>query len=304
MNAMTCSWVAVVAALAIGLNIQSASAPSTGNPLNIKWNHGSDPCGDNTDPQFQIHQYDADTYILRENKCTSRHAPFSYLFFGEVRALLFGTGANPDNKDEKLQIRKYVDQAIAEWLAENGRQEVDLVVAHLHNHYDHHEGDDQFADRDNTVVIEPNLAAVKAFFRFNNWPEANGQFDLGGRSLSIIPIPGHTDDSIAVYDPDTQLLLTGDSFYPGELFFEDFASYQRSIDKLVQFSAEQAISHILGTHIEITNTPGEEYGRKYEPDEHPLQLTVPDLIELRDVILAMGTTPKTEYRDHFYINPR
>ncbi len=303
MKAMSYSWVAATV-LVLGLNIQTSQAQSAQGPLDIKWNHGSDPCSDDTDPQFQIVRYDANTYILRENKCISRHAPFSYLFFGSEKAILIGTGANPDNKEQKLQIRKFVDEAIDRWLGENDREQIDLVVAHFHNHYDHHEGDAQFADRKNTVVVEPNLTAVNAFFKFENWPHENVQFDLGGRSLTIIPIPGHTDDSITVYDPDTQLLMTGDSFYPGELFFEDFASYQSSIDKLVKFAEKHPISHILGTHVEITNTPREEYGRGYEPDEHPLQLTVDDLIELRDVIFAMGDTPKTEFRDHFYINPR
>jgi len=233
MNAMRYTLAVAIAALALGLNLPSVSAQ---NPLDKKWNHGSDPCTDNTDPQFQILRYDANTYILRENKCTSRHAPFSYLFFGEDKAILFGTGANPDNKEDELQIRKFVDQAIDQWRTENDRTEIDLVVAHFHNHYDHHEGDAQFADRENTVVVEPNLTAIKTFFEFTDWPGANVSFDLGGRSLTIIPIPGHTDDSIAVYDADTQLLLTGDSFYPGELFFEDFANYQRSIEKLVQLS--------------------------------------------------------------------
>ena len=50
--------------------------------------------------------------------------------------------------------------------------------------------------------------------------------------------------------------------------------------------------------------PGEEYGRKYEPNEHVLEMTVANLIQLRDMAFAMGETPKTEHRDDFYINPR
>ena len=124
MNTMRYTLAVAIAALALGLNLPSVSAQ---NPLDKKWNHGSDPCTDNTDPQFQILRYDANTYILRENKCTSRHAPFSYLFFGEDKAILFGTGANPDNKEDELQIRKFVDQAI-----DHFERAVELVLAAGH----------------------------------------------------------------------------------------------------------------------------------------------------------------------------
>jgi len=32
--------------------------------------------------------------------------------------------------------------------------------------------------------------------------------------MDIVPIPGHTDDSIALYDHRTGILLTGDTVYP------------------------------------------------------------------------------------------
>src|SRR5882757_4312058 len=46
-------------------------------------------------------------------------------------------------------------------------------------------------------------------------------FDPGGRVLRVTGIPGHDERSIAVYDPWTGFLVTGDSVYPGRLYVRD-----------------------------------------------------------------------------------
>ena len=44
-------------------------------------------------PDWQIHEYNPNLYILRESGCTNYEKPFLYLFFGSERALLVDTGA-------------------------------------------------------------------------------------------------------------------------------------------------------------------------------------------------------------------
>lgn len=82
----------------------------------------------------------------------------------------------------------------------------------------------------------------------------------------------------------TQLLLTGDSVYPGRLYVEDWPAFTATIDRLLEFCATRPVSHVLGCHIEMTTTPGKDYliGSTYQPDEPPLQLTVDHLRALRD----------------------
>ena len=41
--------------------------------------------------------------------------------------------------------------------------------------------------------------------------------DLGGRTLTVIPAAGHSEDSIALYDKDNRILFTGDFIYPAGL---------------------------------------------------------------------------------------
>lgn len=43
-------------------------------------------------------------------------------------------------------------------------------------------------------------------------------FDLGGRSIRVYHTPGHSNDSLMLYDEANKILFTGDTFYPGALY--------------------------------------------------------------------------------------
>jgi hypothetical protein len=49
-------------------------------------------------PSFQVHEYNADFYILRGSGCLHAEKPFLYLLFGSKRALLFDTGAGGESR--------------------------------------------------------------------------------------------------------------------------------------------------------------------------------------------------------------
>ncbi len=283
---------------------EHAAVPVETGSLDVKWIHGSDPCSGNTGPQFQVHRYAANTYILRQNKCDSRHAPFSYLLFGEERAILFDTGAELDSGGGNNGLKKVVEDIFAEWSAEQGRAIPPLTVAHYHGHFDHFYADPEFRADENTIVVGTGPENVEKFFGITDWPNKTVFYDLGNRNLTVIPIPGHTEDSITIYDPWTHFLLTGDSVYPGTLFIPDWMSFKQSINKLASFANEHPISYILGTHIEMTTTPDQDYSGTYEPNEHALQLGVEHLWELRDSLEALGDTPIKKIHDDFIIFPR
>ena len=97
--------------------------------------------------------------------------------------------------------------------------------------------------------------------------------------LDIIPIPGHQQASIAVYDKQTRVMLTGDSFYPGRLYIGDWPAFVASTQRLVDFTKLHPVAMLLGNHIEMTDTPGIDYptGTTYQPNEHRLPLQVAQL---------------------------
>ncbi len=298
--------------VAVGLgqigNTMEIGPVETGS-LDVKWIHGSDPCNNNNDPYFQVHRYAENTYILRQNKCVSRHSPFSYLLFGEDRAILFDTGAIPDSSEEadvkeKNGLKQIIDDVIENWSAEQNRERPHLTVAHFHNHVDHLYADPQFEDDDSVVVVGTGAEAVAEFFGVSDWPSDTATFELGNRTLTVIPIPGHTEDSITIYDPWTQFLLTGDSVYPGYIFIPDWAELTKSVNRLVDFSDDHPVSYILGTHIEMTTSPGVGYGGTYQPNEHVLQLETKHLLELRDSLVELAGAPAEKVHDDFIIVPR
>jgi hydroxyacylglutathione hydrolase len=106
--------------------------------------------------------------------------------------------------------------------------------------------------------------------------------------------------SIAIYDPRTAVLLTGDTLYPGRLYVTDFPSFEASVARLIQFSEGKPVAQVLGNHIEQTSTPFLDYpvGTMYQPNEHELALTRGTLLELGDAVRSMhGTVKRLCMRD-------
>jgi len=264
--------------------------------LDVRWNYGA-----TGEPPVQVHGYDPHTYVLRQSKATNYEAPFLYLLFGNERAILLDTGATKDAG--VFPLRETVDGLVDAWLASNPREDYQLVVAHTHAHGDHVAGDGQFERRPNTTVVPHEPEAVGAFFGFSSWPAEVVRYDLGGRVLDVTGIPGHQPASIAIFDPWTGFLLTGDTVYPGRLYALDFPSFAASLDRLVEFAAARNVTHVMGCHIEMTGKPGRDYplGSKYQPDEPPLQMTVAQLVAVRDAARAASGKPGVHTCDDFII---
>ena len=275
--------------------------------LKTKWIHGSEPCSTNRDAPFEIRQYNDSTFVLRENKCINYEAPFIYLLFGEDQAFLLDSGAAPRaDSGVAFPIRETVQKIVVDWLNKRGKVGITLVVAHSHAHGDHRGGDSQFEHQPNTRVVGTRPTDVQEFFGIKEWPTQQVPFDLGGRVLDIIPIPGHDAASIAVYDRQTRLLLTGDTVYPGRLYIQDWPAFKASIERLAIFVRTHEVSHVLGAHIEMSDTPGKDYPVRttYQPEEHPLPLSPAHILELFSATSKMGDTPFRETHDSFILYPR
>jgi glyoxylase-like metal-dependent hydrolase (beta-lactamase superfamily II) len=266
--------------------------------LDVRWIHGTKR-GD--EPPIQVHRYEEHTYLLRQSKTVSFEAPFLYLLFGNDRAILFDTGATKE--PDRFPLRKTVDGIISAWLLANPRERYELVVAHTHAHGDHIAGDGQFADRADTTVVGTDLDAVRSFFGFAAWPGEVVPYDLGGRVLDVTGIPGHHPTSLAVFDPWTGFLLTGDTVYPGRLYGFDMPTFLASMDHLVDFAGQRPVTHVMGCHIEMSRTPGRDYpmGTRYQPDEPPLQMSVAQLAAVRDAAHAAAAAPGVHVHDDFIV---
>ena len=266
-------------------------------PLFEPWINGTAPA----EPLMQVQRYDADTWVIRQSVKTNFEAPFLYLLFGKDRVLLLDTGAGG------LKVRPTIDGVIDGWLKARHRTSIPLVVAHSHSHGDHRMGDIEFVDRPDTIVVGLTPAEVAAFFKIAEWPHDIAKFDLGGRVLDVIPTPGHHPAHIMVFDEQTRLLLSGDTLYPGRLYVpaNDFSDYRASIERVVAFTKDRRVSHVLGAHIEMTSSPGKDFSQAApeHPNEHALELPYSDLLELQTAVRKMGDLVAKDVHDDFIVFP-
>jgi len=269
---------------------------------NVKWIHGSPDCKTNTEAPIQIFKYNSNTWILRQNKCVNYEAPFMFVLMGEEKALLMDTGATEDSLI--FPLHHVVDSLMRNFYA-GQFSKIEVIVAHTHSHGDHHAADSQFKGKSNVKLVGLTVTDVQEFFNISGWPVQLQEYDLGKRKIDLIPIPGHQKASIAFYDRETGLLFSGDTFYPGRLYVEDWQAFGLSIKRLVNFSMEHEVKSFIGNHIEMTNAAGKDYpiGTTYQPEEHGLLLSVRNLEQLHESLIKLGDTVRRITLDDFIVYP-
>jgi glyoxylase-like metal-dependent hydrolase (beta-lactamase superfamily II) len=245
--------------------------------MDVRWNEGSEDCAKNPQPPIQVHRYNAETFILRENLCATYEAPFIYLLIGKTKALLIDTGAVGDAKIMPLA------QTVFSLLPNDGSR-LPLMVVHTHGHLDHRSGDDQFRTLPDVEVVPTDLESVKSRLGIADWPNGIGQIDLGDRVIDIIPTPGHYRSHVAYYDRQTALFFSGDFLLPGRLLIEDTNADLASARRVVEFVEQRPITYVLGAHIELDESGNVFLGARHHPNERPLQLTKQDLLALPGIV--------------------
>lgn len=150
-------------------------------------------------------------------------------------------------------------------------RERDIVAVASHAHYDHVGGYHEFSQRlihpaEADIVTAPNAentvwapyarsgvleALPRAGYDIENYAvqaapptrliEEGDEIDLGDRMLKVFHLPGHSPGSIALYEPDTRTLFTGDVIYDGPLFdhlyHSDVKAYLESMARLREIPA-------------------------------------------------------------------
>jgi len=293
----------LIATLSLCVCLQASEPDGAGlkpGTLPAKWMTGGPNCL--AIPDWQVHEYNEDFYILRESGCIHYEKPFLYLIFGEDKALLEDTGAGD------VKTAPFVMELLAKWAKKKNHAPVSLVVIHSHGHGDHTAGDKQFQGVPNVQFVAATPPEIQKAAGIGKWPEELGKIDLGGRVIDVVPIPGHNDASIALYDRVTGNFMTGDSLYPGRLYVPeaDIPAYTASAKRMADFVMDHPIAHVLGTHIEQAKTANVDYprGTLYQPEEHVLELTRAHVLELNDAFIRMKGKPVTMILPEFSVVPR
>lgn len=255
--------------------VMTSAARADAPVFDAHWDPGAEDCSKQAHPPLEVYRYDARTYVIREDLCSTWEAPFIYLLIGDERALLIDTG---DVADPKLM--PLADTVLA-LLPQHDGKRLPLTVVHSHTHLDHRAGDPQFQGLADVQVVPAQLPSVKKFFGFTHWPEGVTQFNLGDRIVDVLPAPGHNPAHLLFYDRVTDLLFSGDFLLPARLIVDDIDAYRASARRVMEFLRERPVSYVLGGHIE-EDRAGRLYDwqSSYHPDERALPLAKSDVMAL------------------------
>ncbi len=213
------------------------------------------------DPWFEVYKVAPAVFAIYEPHQSEE--TISYLILGDTRALLFDTGMGIGD------LRHVV----------RGLTQLPLVVLNSHTHNDHVGDNWQFSTVEgmNTAFTRGNARGSrkdaqaeiapgeicgglpKGFdakhyatrpWTMTSFTHDGDRIDLGGRVIEVVATPGHTPDSITLWDRAHGLLFTGDTYYPGPIWLyrpeTDLAAYAASIRRLAALTPK--LTMVLGAH--------------------------------------------------------
>ena len=228
------------------------------------------------DDYFTIDELAPGTYAIGETRYAQQN--FNYLLVGSHTALLFDAG--PGVRDLRPVVRSLTD--------------LPLIFLPSHFHYDHVGNGIDFARR--AVVDLPylrdrsdgnelklkeleHLGPVEGFaiptWTVDHWWAPGQIVDLGDRLITVVHTPGHSPESISLYDVTNGLMLSGDYLYEGPLY----AFVPGSSLEAYLATAER----LLATYPE----PMTYYGAHRSNPPGPPKLGQADLVALSDTLRAV-----------------
>lgn len=214
-----------------------------------------------SDSWFRVYQVAQGVFAIYEPHQSEE--TISYFILGHTRAMLFDTGMGIGN------LRNVTRRITS----------LPVVVLNSHTHNDHvgdnwqfdtvYSMDTDFSRKNAQGSREDAQAEVQdgqicgilpigfdraAYvtrpWKIAAWVHDGDRIDLGGRSLAILSTPGHTPDSICLFDQANGLLFTGDTFYPGTIWLyrpeTDLAAYDASVRRLAALAPQVRL--VLGAH--------------------------------------------------------
>lgn len=222
---------------------------------------------------------------------------WNYLIEGQHAALLFDTG--PGVRDISVVVKALT------------RLPVTAMPSHMH--FDHTGNLNRFADI--AMADLPVLRACESHGMFHaterlflgsregmvwnpvkvsRWVPVGQRIDLGGRSLEVIHTPGHSPDSISLFDRYANILFAADFVYPGPLYAQipgaDLGDY---------LAAATELAALIGSKTRLFCAHGapDTEGRHRAPELHKSDIS--DLVDSLTKLRASGLRP-----DKWPINAR
>ncbi|MEQ1681360.1 MAG: MBL fold metallo-hydrolase [Nitrospira sp.] len=196
------------------------------------------------DDWYAIEAIDTQTFAINEPKSSQYNT--SYLIIGDKRAVMFDSGSGerlPGSRSMREVAEQYTDKPIT------------LILSHFH--YDHIYDAATFDGI--TLIDRPEIrTSIKSeVFTISPWESldmesrllkvaamiADGDvIDLGGRTLALLNLPGHTSESVALFDKSRNQVFTGDFIYRhlgGIIAFapgSDLVAYKANSTRLLQLT--------------------------------------------------------------------
>lgn len=159
------------------------------------------------------HQIDENTWRIEDVFVRS------FLLTGEEKALLIDTGATEDNIDELVK--------------EITSLPVELITTHADP--DHIRGHGKFE----WTYMHPYEEEVYRSFGGQgavHYVKAGDVIDLGGRTVKVVELPGHTAGSIGLLDVERRVFFAGDAIQNSHIHMyeerRDLPKFKESLEKL------------------------------------------------------------------------
>jgi hydroxyacylglutathione hydrolase len=228
------------------------------------------------DDFYTITAVDETTYAIGEPLNPQQN--YNYLILGDDRALLFDSGSG--RHDIRPVVASLTDLPVL------------AVPSHLH--YDHIGAHIFYPDLalidlpclrerapDNKLALgfAEHLGFAEGIARptldVKRWLAPGSTVDLGGRRLQVLHTPGHTPDSMALYDLDRDQLFIGDFITEGPVFL--FVPGSSVGDEL---ATADALLERIGEGTTLLTA------HRLDPPGLPT-LARADLVALRDALVAL-----------------
>ena len=162
---------------------------------------------------------------------------YCYLLVGSEKALLIDTGYGEGD------FRRFVEEIT----------DKPVIVANTHGHFDHTGGNPWWKEA--YMSKESAKDAKRAFSeemqkRLESMPypdykiniiDENTVFDLGGRTVSVVPIPAHHIGSVAFIDSASRYIFTGDELEAGQVLLfltetDAIEAHKNNMEKLLSMA--------------------------------------------------------------------
>lgn len=216
---------------------------------------------------------------IRDNIYQLRGRCMSYLVRGRKKNLLIDTGLPWESDQLESQLNSVgLDKG-----------EIHMIIL-THEHLDHIGGlplfpaqtvvashvltANKIAMQDEFVLMSKSFRCDADAYHVDIHLHDGTEIDLGGYRLRVIHSPGHSSGSISLYEPDQQVLFTGDTLFANGILGGIFPSgsvsdYALTLRRLSTYRVQE----FYPGHGRISQTPADDFDRAIKGSMNLIQDT-------------------------------